>query len=203
MAIVDHLMFAAPDLAAGVRHIKALSGIEAAPGGAHPGNGTRNALMSLGPGQYLEIIAPDPAQAPADNLAADILSRDRMEIRAWAVAAKSGETERLARSASLGTRRVPMSRTTPDGVRLEWEIVFVTGHPFGDAFPFFIDWLASPHPSGTTPGGCTLSSLEISVPGAADYRKLIATFGIEGVDVVEGAASLNAVLVTPNGQVTI
>src|SRR5687768_9929423 len=55
---VDHLIFGTPDLAMGVETIEKLVGIRATPGGQHPGEGTRNALISLGPAIYLEILGP-------------------------------------------------------------------------------------------------------------------------------------------------
>ena len=101
LTVVDHLVYATPDLRLGVERIETLLGVRASPGGQHPGRGTRNALLSLGPTAYLEIIGPDPEQ-PAPALPRPFGIDDLREPKLVAWAAKGRALERRARDAARG-----------------------------------------------------------------------------------------------------
>ena len=56
---VDHLVWYSADLATGEKHFSGWTDVAPAFGGAHPGQGTRNSVLSLGDSTYIEILARD------------------------------------------------------------------------------------------------------------------------------------------------
>jgi hypothetical protein len=203
---VDHLVYATPDLPAGITHIEGLLGIQATPGGQHPGEGTRNALVALGPTSYLEIIGPDPDQPkPAGPRKFRIDDLKEPRLVTWA--AKGSDLPRLVadarrRGVSLGDVR-PGSRRTPTGTLLSWHITDQRTMAADGLVPFFIDWGNTPHPAVNAAAGATLLALRGEHPDPERTQRLLAELGLE-LPVVKGAApALVATILGPRGRVEL
>lgn len=205
-ADIDHLVYATPDLADGVATIERLLGAAATAGGHHRGLGTRNALVSLGPSSYLEIIGPDPEQpAPARARPFGIDALAAARLATWAVRRTDLEhAAAAARSAGVDLGGIsPMSRSRPDGSTLSWRLTDVDAGRADGVIPFLIDWLDSPHPAAGLPPGCTLVSLHAVHPRATTVRRQLEALGIE-LRVEAGAdVGLIAMLHGPRGLVAL
>ena len=164
---VDHLVWAVPDLDAGISQIEALTGIQAALGGSHPGMGTQNALSRSATTPTSKIIAPDPGQS--DYRSPRLFQVDHVDsprLVTWA--AKSDDIAqmaeiRLSDGQSPGAAMTG-SRQTPDGKTLAWELTDPYVEIAGGVVPFFIKWGNTPHPAATAPGGATLLALRATHP---------------------------------------
>jgi hypothetical protein len=200
MAAIDHLMWAVPDLVAGVDRLESLTGVRAVSGGAHPGMGTANALLGLGPGVYLEVIGPDPALGEPTGFGALLAALAGPELRSWAIRTDDIE-QACAALTAMGWPTEPraMTRTTPDGTTLAWHVAIVAGRPIGDRWPFLIDWGASPHPSEGAPPGGTLDALTQTDPDPASLRQVLHLMSCDEVEVGEGDATLTARVRSPAG----
>jgi hypothetical protein len=201
---VDHLVYATPDLETGVEHIKQLLGIQATPGGQHPGAGTRNALIALGQASYLEIIGPDPEQPKPRNprrFGLDTLATPRLVT--WAVKGTDLEQltgEALRKGIQLGDIS-PGSRRSPQGVLLAWRVTLTN---LGDGIvPFFIDWGQTSHPAGTAARGASLIELRAEHPDAERVQNLLDQLGLE-LPVKKGPIpALVATIATARGRVEL
>jgi hypothetical protein len=174
---LDHLIVAGPDLGGLVAAFAALTGARAVPGGRHAGQGTHNALVGLGRGRYLELLAPDPEQADGD-FRAGIAYLGAPALHTWCARAGAADdvASRIA-AAGLSPRRLPMARQRPGGVTLRWELVFADGHPYAGMLPFFIDWRGSPHPSEQLAPQLAWEGLTLAHPDARGLGRLLAAFG--------------------------
>jgi hypothetical protein len=176
---LDHIVLAAPDLGRACDAFEATTGVRPAFGGAHPGRGTHNALVSFDDASYLELIAPDPAQA-GGGMARSLANLTQPTPLHWAIRV-SGLAEVVAQLRALGWQPTPIRRTTrtpPNGATLEWDLCGLAGHEYGGIVPFFIDWLGSPHPAVSAPRVGRLLSVAFAAPEPEPVQTLLRTFGI-------------------------
>ena len=179
---LDHLIVAVADLDRGIAWLEEKSGVRAMIGGSHPGRGTRNALLSLGAGHYLEIVAPDPAQPESkEGQVAEMAKLERPLLGGWAVTSTglAAELERIRANGLEMQGPFPGGRDRPDGGKLSWQTAFVSG-PLGTSLPFLIEWGAdSPHPSADAPLVGQLVALIIVHPEPAAVRAALEKLGLD------------------------
>lgn len=205
--LLDHLVYAVPDLGAAVDALSARLGVRPDAGGRHPGWGTHNALLSLGGDSYLELIAPDPEQpAPEHPRSFDLDGVTEPLLRTWAIKAPNIDA-RIERARVAGFDpgdAEPGSRATPDGAMLEWRLAR-SGRGQGDwLVPFLIDWGdAAHHPSRTAPAGCSLVELRAVHPDPEAIQPMLDAVGAELAVERGDRPALIATLDTPRGRVEL
>lgn len=199
-AQIDHIMLGIDDLDRGVKAFEEATGVKPVYGGKHP-RGTHNALVSLGDGTYLEIIAVQKGSKPPDDYAG-LAQLHTLTPIGWAVSSKDSAQlrSRLQAAGMAVTDPSPGSRTTPAGKTLSWQ-TFDLKDNFEEA-PFFIVWSAqTPHPSTTSPTGCTLQQWRIAGPHQKNLEQLRHTLELR-VDVADAkATAMRLALACPKGAV--
>lgn len=180
-AAIDHLVYAVPDLDSAVEELDERLGVRPAGGGRHDGWGTRNALLDVDGGTYLEVIGPDPSQPDPDGPRLFGVD-DLVEPRLVAWAARTTEIDATAEHArQTGFDPGPSaagSRIRPDGVVLSWRLTVppATGVT---VLPFLIDWGDSPHPSVHAPKGVVLEGLAAEHPDPVGTAAKLAAIGVD------------------------
>jgi hypothetical protein len=175
----DHILLGSMDLESGIAWVEQRTGVRAIIGGAHPGRGTRNALLSFGRLQYLEIIAPDPAQPNIhDEFGLAQLSSPR--IVQWAVHTEDIAAVKRATGAA-GVKTIGPasgSRQRPDGTMLKWQTLGI--EQTTPLLPFFIQWEpGSPHPSIDAPQLGTVKSLRFETPQPDELGRILRAAAIQ------------------------
>lgn len=205
MREIDHLVYATPDVDETVEALNELLGVRAVTGGSHPGRGTRNALIGLGPRCYLEIVGPDlaqPAQPGPRWFLIDSLKAPRLV--AWAVR-DAGLEERCKEAAAANLTVGPIvagSRRRPDGRLLSWRFTDPIMRPADGVVPFFIDWGTGPHPADLLPQEVRLIELRVQHCAAAPLA-FVRTLGTSATVLGAESPRLSATLETPRGTVNL
>ena len=206
---LDHLVVAATSLETGVAWLEARLGVVASPGGKHVAMGTHNALVGLGPGVYLEVIAIDPSLAPPARPRWYALDDPRMRAQLaespalihWAACTRDIEADAARCPVDLGAI-MPMRRGD-----FEWRLTVPDdGHlPGRGLVPTLIQW-SGRHPTDALfDSGLRVAALAGEHPDPAPVRAALAALGLsETMKVSYGRGPrLAAMLRTPRGIVTL
>jgi len=210
---LDHLSYVAgPEgLGACVQRLGGRLGAGFTDGGLHPCFGTRNFVLPLARGCYLEVVEaldhPAVDRAPFGR-AVRARTAEGGGWLTWVVGVDdiAAIEQRLARPAAEGHRR------RPDGVDLRWEQIGLNEVSIDPQLPFFVHWHnpASEHPSA---GGSRVTLRKLEIVGNEtridEYLGTSARQPLDGVEVEffdpleDGTGVVAAVFDTALGSVRI
>jgi hypothetical protein len=208
---LDHLSYACttPEIADVIQRIGADLGATFVDGGRHPSFGTRNFILPLAHGCYIEVVSaldhPAAEKAPFGRAVAQAAG-DGGGWFSWVVAVDDISTveQRLGREAREG------HRIRPDGVELRWRQLGVLNVMEDPQLPFFVEWscAGTEHPSS---GGTTVGIERIEMSGTPEaVAEWLGTGGeklLDGIDidwVDDDEPGITAVwFATPHGSVRV
>ncbi len=208
---LDHVSYACTtaELADVIQRLGADLGAAFQDGGRHPSFGTRNFVLPLGGGCYVEVVTaldhPAAEKAPFGRAVAQ-RADDGGGWMSWVVSVDdvAPVEQRLGRESRAGRR------VRPDGHELSWKQIGVLDVMADPQLPFFVEWIspAADHPSSGG-GAVTIERVEICGDPATvcDYLGASPDVPLDGIAVewVEGDdPGLRAVwFATPHGSVRI
>lgn len=204
---IDHLVYAVFDLDHAIADFTQQLGVAPVFGGRHEGRGTKNALLNLGKGCYLELIAIDEwntSVEPPRWMGLDVLQQP--QITRWCL-----KSEDLAADQAILKAYHPKmgeqwggQRTTASGELLAWEMLLPLPEPEVEVIPFMVDWGTSAfHPTDRLEETCTLLKLELTHPKAGQVKPYLESLGVELAIRVGEKTGIRALIESPAGEVWI
>lgn len=204
---IDHFVWGTPDLEYGNGLIEKLFGVRPMQGGSHPGPGTRNSLVSLGPQIYLEVIAPDVGTISPNSPGDRLKQLKTPGLMTWV--SRSAHLKDLAQLAQNSTSEftllgpIKTQRETTTNEMLTWELLFVIQHQFGGLMPFFIDWQNTVHPSLSSPSAGQFKEMRLRSPDAVLLNEALNVFDIDLRAQHANEAAIEVEIVSSTGNVVL
>ncbi|MGH1437721.1 MAG: VOC family protein [Lewinella sp.] len=204
---IDHIVYAVFDLDRAIADFTEQLGIAPVFGGRHEGRGTKNALLNLGNGCYLEIIAIDEWNTtvnPPRWMGLDVL--EKPQITRWCL-----KSEDLAQDQSVLKTYDPAmgaqwngQRTTASGEQLAWEMLLPLPEPEVEIVPFMVDWGASAfHPTERLEPSCVWQEIVLLHPHPKSFQKVFKELDINVIVQQAEDVAIKLSITSPNGSVII
>ncbi|CAM4111116.1 VOC family protein [Zobellia roscoffensis] len=206
--LLDHIVYSVKDLDAAILTLEKKLGVKAVFGGYHATQGTKNALINLDNGTYLELLAADDDNKnilPPRWMGIDVLKKD--QITRWAL--KSAQLEKDAEIVKQYHPEMGKitggSRNTANGSLLKWQLILPLPTPEVELIPFMVDWSQTEtHPHDALPNmRCKLIELYGTHPNSDLLKITFKKLGVQlRIDPNENI-NLKAIIQCPNGVVEI
>lgn len=206
--LIDHIVYAVFDLDKSIANFEQILGVRPIFGGYHKTFGTKNALIKLDKGVYLELLAADNANMDVKKprwMGVDVLKED--QITRWAIKSNGLENDSLALKTydPMMGQIAKGSRNTTNGSLLQWALTMPLPHPEVELVPFMLDWGQSKtHPHEALPEmGCELVELYGTHPKPELYTGIFGTLGLSLRIEKASDIRLKMILKSPKGRIAL
>ncbi len=177
---LDHLMFGVARLEDGVDYIHENLCVSSPYGGEHDGLGTHNALYGLQGKLYFEVLAPNEDSDAQSTFRQNTEQLTKPQLVSYIVRT-SNIADFAKKCSEMGVTTIgptPFSRITPDGYKLEWQLLFFDEPDFDGLMPIIIDWGNTPHPADSLASDLEMKLFQLGAPNADQLAKLFKKLGI-------------------------
>lgn len=204
--VVDHIVYCVLNLEQACEELTKSLGISPVFGGYHRTQGTKNALLNLSSGCYLEILARDDLSQIASPrwMGIDLISAST--ITRWALKSTAlHDDQSILQSINSEMDTIHHgNRDTASGGKLSWEMILPRASPTVELIPFMVDWSTSPsHPCDDLDAGCHLVGLEFRHPQPGDINSAFNKLGINSSVIQAATPQIVATISGPHGTVVI
>ena len=211
---LDHISYAAShdQLVDVVQRLGSRIGSAFIDGGIHPRFGTRNFVLPLRNGHYIEVVCPINHPAADQSPFGKIVTNRANEGGGWLTWVVSTDDISPIEK-RLGRMAVEGHRTRPDGTDLKWKQLGVLGTLNDSQLPFFIEWKTTEHPSEENKAIAQISKIEISGnrKTVTDWLGTDSASVLEGIEIIwmnpednDDQSGIIAIhIATPNGEIRL
>ena len=204
---IDHIVFAVPDLEQAMQDFEERTGVAPVFGGYHAHQGTKNAIVNMGQGAYLEMITVDHANKAISAprwMGVDLIQTPK--ITRWSL-----KSDRLSLDSKALQKYDPRmghiqagQRRTERGALLSWMMSMPLAHPAVEIAPFVTSWGEdSIHPTTNLPPSCALVDIHFGHPDPSTLATLWAALQLTTSITKDNKARISLVLDTPKGRVEL